>query len=316
MNKRIFALLMLVACLPLFCGCQLANPEAGSTQPDQLVGVHITINQDLSMLGVDMDSFMFDNIDSIMNGIIPAYPKQKQERIYGEPMEKVCTDVDGVEYTDQWYEFSDIDGVQLATYLFTDGYDSNGEPIEYRASHVDEEVSDFYYTVDEVGPTEIKGTVYINSNVKEICVFLNPVYQTESGEVYLLPGGEGFNLTENNQDATLSISETYTDEYGETRETKVSITFEPAEPCETVTFLQIDSENNVLRKDTFASTEIPDELTPQEDTSYIIVEEYSKNGIERSMYDKDDYFIKVPCFGVRGLLPIKSTTLKWPDSEI
>lgn len=333
MNKRIFALLMIVACLPLFCGCQLAIPEAGETQRDQLVGVYITINQSLSPVDYDpFEQFMksdmekiIDNIGEVVDGIIPDLASREEERIYGELTYWVLTSTSGEKYNRPKYEFPGIDGVQLAAYMFT--YDSNGEPRKVMDSYVDEEVEDFNYTINQVGISEITATVYIDSNVaysgidRFECVsfYLNPIFQTESGEVYVLPNDASpFNVTQENAlgGTTLKISETYTDEYGETQETKVAVTVKLDEPAETVDFIQMDSDNNVLCEDTFASTELPDTFTPRPDTAYIIVEQHSKNSIEHSTYDQDDHFVEVPCSGDSELLSFEGTVIMWPGDEI
>lgn len=284
-NKRIFAVI-LALCLLTLGGCQLAKPEGDAApEPDMLVGAYITTEY-LDLF--DMDAYLSDNIDDIVGGgeIEIEDTTAYDGRIYAEPVVLTET-VDGEPFTHTEYVFPELEGMMLASYRVFDG-DSDNMP--YWSYTADDGLCDVCTFIgDNHG---ITGTVYVDSNGGEIEFYINPVYQTESGEIYLMSGGGGHILDPQTIGTmTTTLSETYTEnDNGEIREVvcDVEITFDTATPAETVVLIQMDENNHELCRNEFAPDEMPEELVPIEGAAYILVEEHGEGGVVRSICQKSD----------------------------
>ena len=284
MRKR-FLMIILALALAL-SGCQLAKPEAETQKAkDMLVGVFIT-EEYLNLF--DMETWFQDNASQILGNknLTIENPEQYYDRIWAEFTE----DESGLTAC----HFPGLDGMFFASFRVV----PSGKPENtYWSSEVSGVLCDvaFGHKSTDIGSElTISGTVYFSDTHPNPCLYFNPVYQTPDGDVYLLPGqgtafGGVFGVS-----ATHSLKEeTRTAENGvETCHTSViSVTMEGIYPARSLVILQMDKENNILRRlepDPAADLE---ELKPEENCAYILVEEHTADGVRRSLYQKEDRYL-------------------------
>lgn len=262
-------------CLPfVFClwGCSLAVPGAGEdTGEDRMIGVFITREYlDLQNMGQYQEA----------HASVPD--KEKKEEGDNGPQDgrKLYAQIDrsGGENPDEWeITFGSLEGIQMFTPFWTP---ENGEP--YWGTVCTEGISDTdirYQESDSGTEHDISGTVYIlpgKTDGSTAC-FANPVYQTADGRIYLT-GGTGVSKSgESAEGEMLSSSlcgETSAVENGKTRTEKTSVTvnyvlmYRPV----SVTVLQMDKEHRIIKKEEYLPEEVPEELSAEKDTEYILTE--------------------------------------------
>ncbi len=283
MNKRICVLIMILALV--LCGCQLAKPEAGTQkEKDMLVGVFIT-EEHLDLF--NMEAYLQNSLGALSGGTVSIEDSaQYSNRIWGELTEEN----DG--YSS--YRFGDLEGSLLASIrIVPDGIMENA----YWRSEAGEglcDVSFGHFSVDDGSRQELSGTVYFSDTHPDPCLFFNPVYQTPEGDVYLLSGqgtsfGSGFGGS-----ATHSLKEEnkWTESGEETVfSTEITVTMECVYPARNLVILQMDEDNQILRRREIDPAEAMEELKPEPGCAYILVEEHTANGIRRSLYQKENRYI-------------------------
>jgi hypothetical protein len=156
----------------------------------------------------------------------------------------------------------------------------------YTAS--DEAISDSHVNVnygDYESGKSMKGTIYVVPTGR-ITYFFNPVYQSSDGDVYLTSGqgmtssgtaGDMFAMSQ-----TIENTGTVT-ENGVTKTDRVSIEmsvttmFAP----EKIVILQMDGNGGLVSRTEYAPDAMPDSLTPEPGTAFLIAET-RKRGAEGS----------------------------------
>lgn len=279
--KKLLAMLLTV-CLVL-TGCQLATEETskdGVVSSDRLVGVVVT-TEHLDLF--DVEAYLQDNLDDVMDGEIgdtSAY----QGRIYAQAVVEKSTTEDGVPCTTTYYNFDQIDGIQMLyyeantiredgsvlAYSFTNGYTSEG------------------FGALSFGGDVNEGTIYVPNDTAEVCIYVNPVYQDAEGRLYLVAGtGLSTDYIEGS-----SMSQTTSEEYTETidgEETiykrEFKITVEGIQVPEKVVIYQMSGENQILDRQEYVPGELPEELTPADGCAYILVEEYAGDEVTRELLE-------------------------------
>ena len=112
------------------------------------------------------------------------------------------------------------------------------------------------------------------------------VYQTEDGRVYIngegnsFSGGGGFGYGE-------SVTQTFTDWNGEivTESIDVHVQVEVVERMERLVVTQFDEKNGIIRSDDLALREHLPEVNCEAETAWVLVEEISKGGTVRTVYN-------------------------------
>lgn len=307
MNKRSVFLLLILAAF-LLGGCQLAKPESGdAAQPDRLAGVFITTG---SLDTVDLDAYLQENMGAIAGGQTMELPAQ-QGRIYAEQVVETHTDDDGNLHTDRSYAFQGLDGVLLAHFRMEDG----SHP--YWATAVGEGICDIHSS--HVGDdNSLEGTLYVSALVPEVIFYFHPVYQTVSGEVYLVHGDGLHVSTALGGGASHSLTDTTTiTENGEemVTTTTINVSIEFQALPEKLVLLQMDENDQVIGRSTYTPGQLPEELASDADTAYIIAEEHGRDGIVRRLYQPSDRSISV-FYSLDGTLCVKDyMDLLWPDGQ-
>ena len=276
MRKRI-VIIILVLALAL-SGCQLAKPDAeAQKEKDMLVGVFIT-EEYLDLF--DIEAWLNDNASQVLKNenLTVENPEQYYDRIWAT-------------FEEGSYRFSDMEGTLLASFRIVPSGNLESTYWSSTVSGILCDVAFGHNALDTGTELTISGTVYFSDTCPDPCLYFNPVYQTPDGDVYLLPGqgtsfGTGFGGR-----ATHSLKEeTKKTENGEEmgHSSLITVTMECVYPARKLAILQMDAENQILRRSEWNPAETPEELKPEANCAYILVEEHTANGIRRSLYQKED----------------------------
>lgn len=318
MNKK-YILVSLVLMLAIsLCSCQLAEDDGLEIQThnDRLIGVFIT-SEPLDLF--DFESYMQDNISSIMkkgNDITIEHSEKYQGRIYAELKPMVFEDSEPFQSEGVMeYVFEELEGIPFFHYRVQQ---IDYEP--YTAMSSANYFSDSHLSIGD--ETSIEGTIYVIPNSTHHAYYLNPVYQSSDGQVYLMTGtgisfsgymGEGAAYSQ-----TLDEKHTIT-ENGETTEKsfKVSVNIAVKYPPVSVNVIQMDSESNIILSQEYKPDTVPDEIDLNKDTSYVIfeskVDSPDEKIIKRQLFEaKDNYFTNyIPTDN--GYYKVQSVSLLWRE---
>lgn len=310
MNKRFISLLFLLVFL--LSGCQLAQPESGGyTEPDRLVGVFVTTEY-LDLF--HMDEWLQDNADSLVNGgtVTITNTSAYQGRIYANPVVETVSDSSGDTRITRGYEFPELDGMVLAGYRIAEG------DYTYQSFDCSEGICEVYNAIraldNQETVIELTGTIFFSHTVGTIVTYLNPVYQTAAGEVYVVSGSGLQYDAAIGGEASQTVSDSVTTtENGESKtdSIKIEVKMRCIELAQKIILIQMDSSNNELARTEFLPGEMPEEFTPMEDTAYLIIEEHRESGVYRSLHQREDDSIEV-FHSLNGTLCIpQRTTVNW-----
>ncbi len=322
--KGLIALLIVILGVSL-SGCQLALEGAGEwVNDDRLIGAFITTEY-LDLF--DFERYLEDNIGKISGGgiVIDDSAKPYEGRLYAKLKERVLTNEDTGEkiYTEE-YVFEDVSGVSyfVATIPEADGRES------YVTSGSDEAISDGQtglFRGDNEDKITLEGTIYISSIGNRKSHYINPVYQSPDGRVYAM-SGQGISMSGVQAEGAAfsqTLEETSTTrENGKNKEvsTSVKISIEVMLPPERIVILQMDKNSSILSSREYSPGQVPDKLTPIEETDYIIVETYKRDltgdvVVTRELFSKEDDTLFTFSCRDDGICVKKWTELLW-DSNV
>lgn len=306
--KKLFVLLLTLSLA--LTGCQLATERTskdGVINQDRLVGVVVT-TEHLDLF--DVEAYLQDNLDDVMDGKISGDTSAYQGRIYAQEEVEQTTTEDGVPCTTIYYNFDQIDGIQLLSYEaqtiledgtvlanFTNGYTTEG------------------FGVLSYGGELNEGTIYVPDDAEGVSIFTNPVYQDSEGKLYLV-AGTGIS----SQCALGSMSQWITEEHTETidgEETTVKrefkITVEGVHVPEKVVIYQMSGENEILDRQEYVPGQMPEELTPVEGCAYILVEQYAGEAVTRELLEPGDRTIGVSVRSEKIYCTADTCEILWPE---
>ena len=293
-------IIITVCCAILLCvlsGCQLARENAGiNANEDKLIGVFIT-REYIDLF--DFESYLNNNINSYQDGeiIIDRNTKNYQGRIYAALVPRTLTSEEtGEETIIQEYIFEGISGIPYCVPTMQATEEENC----YVSTASDAAISDGHTNInvgDDVNSITLDGTLYVAPSSTVVSFYLNPVYQSTDGSVYLVSGeGNSFSGLESEG---LSMSQTMdavhtSTENGKVKTDSVSITisisvmFTP----EKIVILQMNADNELISRSEFKPEAIPDSFEPKSDAVYFIVESHKRDSIgniniSREIFGKD-----------------------------
>lgn len=328
-SKYIIICVLIFAMVLGLCGCSLARPDAGegvSQQThDRLIGCYITTEY---IDAFDFEAYFEEHAAELVNGgkISPQY-ELYQNRIYAQMVEEEYTDSDGNTHTTWNYEFPELDGVAyFAPLIEKDGESyttfQSGEGLQNIHSKLN--------STDGGDSVELSATLYVpidtvNVTEDEFCYYMNPVYQSEDGSVYLV-GGSGYwtNLSDSpGVEMTTKLHEEFTQTAnGVITEMENSVEIE----CIAVyvpisaTIIQMAKDGVVLSVESFLPEELPEKYAVEEGCEYIIMETHAfgsegKDVIERKTIapGTDDYNIFVLVPGDNGFMSMVSSEVLWAE---
>lgn len=215
------------------------------------------------------------------------------------------------EYIDGEYVFNGVDGMQC---FFTnkDNMDNADNAI---VSHVDaaftDKSSSLHVINDDGQNVELRAKLYLSASFNEI-LFQNPVYQTESGEVYAISGqGVGYSGGEG-IGGSFSLSESvkrYEDGKMMSYGTSVNIDVEVIAVPEKIIVSQFDAEGKLISSESFAPGRLPDGM--ESSAAYIVVGTVSQSGTKYAVFQPDDNSISALYCRADGVCVKQSCTVSW-----
>lgn len=277
MNKKILAGLLLI--VVMFTGCQLAVPEAASSKgKDKLVGVFVT-EEYLDLY--DFEAFAAENSNKLVEGESLVFDSEYEGKVFATGSKENPSDI----------RFEDYDGV-----LFIDAsYEKDGE--RYSSVGCSSQISQIHISVDDKGRS-IEGTVFVKDK-PIIEVMMNPVYETESGEIYLM-SGSGMSMDNEYGSSSMSmfLSESRTVREGseETEESfKVKVNFEGALDVDHYVLKQMNENDDQLIGQLIYQDDIPESIEVMDDAAYMILEKRGvdhegESFVERTMINEEESF--------------------------
>ncbi len=292
--------------LALLCSCQLAAPD-GMLIPesDRLIGVLIT-QEPLGLF--DEDQFTEDNLEALVLGYATTNPDRYTSRLYARRVDSPDPLMGEQTYR---YDFDVESSISFfGAHLTTEG----GE--DYIASSYDPCVGNVSL---KCGETEgLSGTVHLTSGGFDT-IRVNPVYQSQDGSVYCVAGEAGYTRPTSDTPGVvysekLTNTSTVTENGVTTQKnTVIEVSFETVIPAEQITILQMSADHTVLTKQNYTPTQLPEKLTPDVRTAYIITETTDANKQHnRVLYARNDTALSAYITQPNGTGAPATTTLIWP----
>lgn len=307
MNKRSFVIVSLVLLMILaMAGCQLAQPDTGAAAgQDRLIGVLVTTEH---LDALDAEASLEGNWKVGPDGelIIDDDETQKQGRLYAKLISKTITDeATGDKINTEDYDFEGVNGFPCFSPLVP----ATVERERYHTTISDDAISDRMSKISskgEVYSIELDGTIYISIEAGWSVIYLNPVYQSADGQVFVTSAGMGTSLgvydnetntriDQNVEDnIAQSISETYTkNENGKviSYSTSVKLTIQEMIPPKKIVILQLDQNSAILTRAEYEPGKLPKAIAPERNAEYLLVETHKtgpkgKAQVSRTLFEK------------------------------
>lgn len=244
-------------------------------------------------------------------------------------------DFDGKAYaakTDDGYDFS-VPGVPVFVTItpFEPGEPGYEEGSEFNYS-VGEAVSDevvgsgMHIKVDDNGSSyETSGEIALDAQTR-VALYECYVYRTPAGDYYAeCTQANGTNVCYRTPSANLNQTRTISTERSsdwsvsgkaQSHSIKVNVSFVAYTAAESVDFVWMDSDKNVLSRAAYAADALPETLTAPDGASMLVVTQTSADGTSaRSLCTQDDLFARayVPST-LSGLLRIVDVSLDWGEN--
>lgn len=214
-------------------------------------------------------------------------------------------------------EFVGLDGQRC---FFSQKEDGEGS---YYGTTADDALSDrkvHLTSSDEGEKVEQELTLYMQSCPGSWRRFVNPVYQTGDGAIYVQTG-QGISAPADTAGESASYTLSEENSYTDGRETKtdsshIKVTVQVIDRTETVRVLKFDGEYKLISTETYKPEDVPDSFRPSAETAYIIVECVNRdlNGAEttqRTLYQPTDKHFESFYCADGGLCVKRQTEIKW-----
>lgn len=263
---------------------------------DILIGVFITTEY-LNLL--DFESYFQDNANKVLSGgeISSSDSAPYQGRLYATLVDDSYTNPEtGETITTKKFVFDGIEGI---SYFCAKHTDESG--MQYWRTGGDDAISDAHtglHSTDAGDSIDLKGTIYVSTSKGSKVFYYNPVYQTATGEVYLMSGQcmshDGELNTGMSSSLTLKEEQTITiDGKSETISSNIEVSTCFMDTPISTTILQYDEDGNIVAKEDYAAGDLPFKITTSSDTEYIIVETHiksrdGKETVTRELFQPDD----------------------------
>lgn len=323
MKHKIYAALVCVLGIFMLTGCRLARENADDTTPeDKLVGVFIT-TEHLDLF--DFEGYLSDNFTNVKDGeiVLDGDTEKYQGRLYAELKAKTLTNEETGEIIETEEYVFPVAGISF----FSATVPPKGEFESYITSVSDPAISDGHidYKVSDEGESIVlTGTIYASPDKLSRTYYFNPVYQSADGRVYAVTGSGfmcdgGFESEGGLYSQTLDAEITSV-ENGKSKTDSVSVTISLSImfATEKIAVLQMDQNSSILFEAAYAPDEMPESISVQKDTAYIIVETHKRDQagkikISREIYGGEaeniaTYFLRKDRVCVK-----KWTRLVWSD---
>lgn len=309
MKKRSILLVLavvLIAAFVLGATGVVALSSGSADAPERqeqgnLIGVLVT-TEPLDLF--DFEAYFNDHAEAILNGgeIGMEEAQEYGGRLYAS-------------LEDRRYVFADVEG------FCTMAARMKGEQGEYTGVTSDpvlKETENNVIATDAGTAWTLATTIHVcdDSNLREF--YVNPVYQEESGAVYVT-GGQGTSM---GGELAGSLTMTLTDtkrvtENGETTEltSSMTITISYVPRTAETTIAQFSARGELLKRETFALGDVPDAIETEKDAAYLIVETNDVHGdVTRKLVDSGENGLSSFVPREDGICVQKWTTLTWEEA--
>lgn len=264
---------------------------------DRLIGVFITTEY-LDLF--DFESYFQDNADKVLSGgeISSSDSAPYEGKLYAILVDDPYTNPEtGETITTKKYVFDGIEGIAYFSARYTD--EESG--MQYWGTGGDDAISDAHtglHSTDAGDSIEMKGTIYVSTSKGSNVFYYNPVYQTVTGEVYLM-SGQGMShggeiSTGMSSSHALKEEQTVTiDGESETISSNIEVSTCFMDTPIGTSVLQFDEDGNIVAKEDYAAGDLPFKITTSSDAEYIIVETHMKSRdgketVTRELFQPDD----------------------------
>ncbi len=278
---------------------------------DKLIGAMIT-KESLHLF--DFESYFNDSANDILNGKNHITDTDGYtNRIYAELVDKTAINEEtGETIHTKEYVFPDTDGWYL--YCATVYEEPNNYVTNIAGEGLCDVKSGNHYK-DNGEERTMEATLYTIRGSDLYTVYVNPIYQTPTGEVYITEGtgiGGAGGLTK-------TITETVTVEKDD-EEISYTGTFiihrEEIDTPQSVTLTQMDENHTPLQTDTYTAGQVPETIVTKAETAYILVTEQSvgENGntVEsRSLLQPSDEHLETFTVTENGVCDKVYTEIRW-----
>ena len=302
-TKLAFLVLALVLCLT---GCQLAKADIPAPTEDRLVGVFVTAEH-LDLF--DMDAYLNDNIGKVVKGgdltVGPDDATRYGGRVYGEFVRTEEKDMHGEAYEAWDVVFPGITGLSLMAPTITE----DGVPCTMSIGSPGISARDFAIHSYGMDPHDtaltLEGTIYVDPALREpvqtdVAMFVNPVYQTSDGQIYLTEG-QGIS-----SDAYMDGEISYGQSFGTTREetwevqlgedtetahTSIKVTL-VLQPCSAhARVYHMNQAHEIVKEESLTTTDDLYTVALSPEAEYLIVEVEDRDGhVLRSLCNENGQF--------------------------
>ncbi len=212
------------------------------------------------------------------------------------------------EYIDGEYVFNGVDGMQC---FFTNKDNMDNAIVSHVDAAFTEKSSKLHVIDDDRQNVELKAKLYLSASFNEI-LFQNPVYQTESGEVYAVNGQGNDYSGEEGMKGSFSLGESvkrYEDGKMMSYGTSVNIDVEVIAVPEKIIVSQFDAEGKLISSESFAPGRLPDGM--ESSAAYIVVGTVSQSGTKYAVFQPDDNSISALYCRADGVCVNQSCAVSW-----
>lgn len=296
MSRKLFAIIIALLVIFTLSGCQLAREDGAANKGmDRLIGVYVSYDHvDL----FDLEDYINDNLNFSGGEIKSEGETKKYEgRMYATQKDEIIASSQGEKYTNTHFVFEELSGIGMFAPTVVD-------PLLEDRTYISASGDGFTDTKfhvksgDNEDGIELSGTLYISSGAMSDAIYINPVYQSEDGKVYLM-SGQGFSATSDNGGGGV-YSQKLEDkitikENGKSKSYSsiIEVSIATMNPTINVSILEMDKDSNIVKKSDYNPDNVPGELKTESGTEYIIVEStkeaFNKEiKIERMLFSKND----------------------------
>lgn len=316
MKKSSFIMAIILVCAFALgaAGFNIAEKQPDTVKKGRLIGAVVTFEH-LDLF--DFEGYFNDNASDVLNGgEINTMDSRYQGRIYATKTEETLKADNGEEIIRAKFEFEGIDGIMLMSPTVGEGDDATV------STSADEGMNDIHLSVhtnDAGTGTSIEGRIYYAIGKGDRTFYMNPVYQQEDGRVYVTSGSgiycEGDpNLAGGESSLKLNEKESTTINGAaqDGVENQVTVFFEGRFIPVSIRVLEMGTDSSIVAEQDYFPGKLPEEIIPNAQTEYIIVETQNDDGsFTRELFDKDDTVLSGFMELDSGILQRQQCSLKW-----
>lgn len=281
-----------------------------------------------SLAQVDKKEKEEDKINDVKIGVFVTVGEEEQNKLTEK--NKIYAEVikDKDDYND--FKFKDLNGLYILNYYYSlkDFDATEGLLGANNNKFSDKEINSINGKLDmetvitdsNLSKTKTNASVYFTHKLKNKSFYLNPIYETEDGSVYV-SSESGINL-ENTTDLGLVGNINQTSEFISkdqvTYRFEFYIHFYLMNTPVSYKILEMDQNHHIINSTEYKLNEIPQEYTPKENTQYITVEQSELDNTNKlvtsnSIYDKEkNQFYMFEC-DENYICTKKSVTINWQN---